>query len=132
MKWISAQTSSTVKGFLMFIFYFNGVFWKKYKYFKVKWHFWLVQAHTQTWNLPKDIPSLYIKAQISCPSYFVCGAGQWDITVNVTLLKSDRYMVTASSKEINVVFVFSSSNCVFNRIQNRSITKTLCAGSSDF
>ena len=36
MKWISAQTSSTVKGFLMFIFYFNGVFWKKYKYFKVK------------------------------------------------------------------------------------------------
>ena len=46
--------------------------------------------------------------------------------------ESDRYMASASSKEINVVFVFSSSNCVFNGIQNWSITKTLCAGSFDF
>jgi len=46
--------------------------------------------------------------------------------------ESNRYVVTASSNEINVVFVFSASNCVFNRIQNRSITKMLCAGSFDF
>lgn len=58
------------------------------------------------------------------------GAGRCVIIVNVKV--TDRYVVTASSNEINVVFVFSASNCVFNRIQNRSITKMLCAGSFDF
>jgi len=60
----------------------------------------------------------------------VFGAGRCVIIVNVKV--TDRYVVTASSNEINVVFVFSASNCVFNRIQNRSITKMLCAGSFDF
>jgi lipocalin len=50
----------------------------------------------------------------------------------IAYFESDKYMVTASSKEINAMFIFSSSNCVFNWIQNRSITKTLCAGSFDF
>lgn len=60
--------------------------------------------------------------------YFKCNL----VIRRIACFEIYRYMVTASSMEIDVAFVFSFSNCVLNRIQNRSITKKLCAGRSDF